>query len=665
MRLTGTRLANLIIGIILFISCSPLLQPLPVEADDIKWPDFSKINGKIEGYSLPLVEGPYINGGRSKDGYLNLSCTYRSGSDMPFREIVLYIGYVPDPYYLFKGGMPERIEYESKYGPGYGGASGLKWLEEMRSKDYFHEIQVENTAKDRFSLLYQYKEASSNIPWNGLRVLTYHEKYVIRVEGEGKGWNNDAEFLKDFDMAEQYAKDAIDNLEGGFSLKHYAPLDYLKAGGGYDHRPAGDLIARLTDKDGKPVKNEYVLFYVEPGTTLEKVMALSGDVPPFAIADVLGKNAVTLGHAITDADGVAQLNYLWPTNLIRTDDFSNVMLEQRYLYNEQGKVGGTVHAAVIDMKDYRVLQEATVNVDFTGIAKIVRITGVGRTQEFKDAYVKQYPDSPTWGPGRVRVKRSIVLPHFDYMPVEEGFRLMPGDVIDIDGGVEVEIVWITGDRAIARVPDKVQFGDTEVRPSHSRMILSTSSYDSGFKNTWDKIKGGIFGFSVGQGIDILGGLHPVAEGVKKTGEFCVNIYDALKEVDYTDQNLITKIRIRSIIRINTLGEQVQVQTIEGSPEILTASGQEVVLNEKQMVTVSYKGAMGEKTSYDPSHSMAEWSGTINEWQAAASQLIAQPERSLNSKGEGRGASSTGIIIGAVVAVVLIGGILFVLSKRRR
>jgi hypothetical protein len=390
----------------------------------------------------------------------------------------------------------------------------------------------------------------------------------------------------------------------------------------------------------------------------------NGQTVSWLNTQILGTNPGVLGESVTDKDGVAYLNYLWP-NLIKTDDFSRVMLEQRYLYDEKGKIGGIVSAVTINKDTQKIEQKASVPVEFTSIAKIVKIVGNGRTQEFKNAYLKEFPDSPTWGPGKVRVKRSIVLPHFDYTPVEEGFLLMPGDIIDIDGGVEVEIVWITGDRAIARVPDKIQSGDTEVRPPHSRLILSTTSYDSGFENTWDKVKGGIFGFSIGQGIDILGGLHPVAEGVKKTGEFCVNIYDALKEVNYTDQNLITKIRIRSIIRINTLGEQVQIQNIEGSPEIRTTGGQEAVLNEKQMVTVSFKGSMGEKLSYNPSGSLTDWSSTINEWQKASSQLITQPQQSTNSEGRGTVSGSTWIIIGAVVVAVLIGGVLLILIKKLR
>jgi hypothetical protein len=651
-------------GIMALIMCGIIFLSAPVNAEDIKWPDFSKITGKIDGYSLPLVEGPFINGGRNEDGYLNFSCTYRNNSDVNFQEIVLFFSYIPDPYYVFKGGMPERIEYESLYGPGYGREAGLKWLEEMRAEDYFHEIQVENTAADRFSLLYRYTDANFNIPWNGLRVLTYHENYIIRVDAEGKGWNSDTQFLKDFDMAEQYAKDAIDSLEGGLSLKHYAPLDYLKAGGGYDHRPAGDLIAKLTDKDGKSVKNKAVVFYIEPGSTLEKVMA-NGQTVAWLNNQILGTNPVVLGESITDKEGEASLNYLWP-NLIKTDDFSRIMLEQRYLYDEKGKIEGTVNAVTINKDTQKIEQKASVHIEFTSIAKIVKITGNGRTQEFKNAYLKEFPDSPTWGPGKVRVKRSIVLPHFNYTPVEEGFLLMPGDIIDIDGGVEVEIVWITGDRAIARVPDKIQFGDTEVRPPHSRIILSTSSYDSGFENTWDKLKGGIFGFSIGQGLDILGGLHPVAEGVKKTGEFCVDIYDALKEVDFTEQHLITRIRIRSVIRVNTLGEKIQIQNIEGSPEIKTSGGGTVTLAKDEAVAVTFSGVLSQKTSIKDAGGFIDWSSTIDEWQKASDGLLSNSGQAQDTVDKKSGSGSTGIIIGVVAGIVVIGvGMVLILSHRRR
>ncbi|MFC1947711.1 hypothetical protein ACFLXY_07325 [Chloroflexota bacterium] len=649
-----------IFNMLLLLVC--LLFPANlVSAAEVKWPDFERIDGNIEGFPLQLMEGPNINGGDSEP-YMHLYFRYAAGdTDEEWREIKLTTSYFPDPSLLYGGSLTSFMNSSKAYGGSEPRADGgADWRDEHLAMDDYHEIEWVNT-DEWYSVLFQMRSDGYRIPWNGIRLSTYHENYLIKIEGRGRGWQSDAEFMAAFDMAEQYAKDSIDGLEGGLTLKHYAPLTYLTAGGGYDHRPAGDLIAILTGKDGKPVKNETVVFYVEPGSTLEKVLK-NGIGANWLKADILGAgaNPVVLGDAVTDKNGEAYLNYLWP-NLIDAEAFTSVMKEQRYLNDDEGKISGKIYAVTIDRDDMKVVHKTSVDVEFTALAKIVRITGEGRTDEFKDAYIKQYPDSPAWGTGKVRVKRSIIFPNFDYTPVEEGFLLMPGDIIDIDGGVEAEIVWLTGDRAIAKVPDKITYGDTEVRPSHSRLILSTSSYDSGFYNTLDKIQGGIFGFSIGQGLEVLSGIHPVATGVKKGGEFVVSVYDAIKEANFTDRNLMVKIRLRSIVSIDTTGEETVIQTFEGTPDVLTAGG-ETTLGIQEMVKVAVDGTLGETIKFNVKEEAGEWSATIAEWETAAETLLEGSASDSSDSGDSGG--PVGTIIGIIIAAVVVAGGIFVLRKRK-
>ncbi|MFC2069071.1 hypothetical protein ACFLTP_08735 [Chloroflexota bacterium] len=645
----------IVIGVPLLILVCLLFPANLVSAADVEWPDFERIDGKIEGFPLTIVEGPYIGGGGS-EGFKDLYFRYQDSNNNSYRGIELYISYFADPSTLPGGSVITPIKDRV-----FGGTSRMPRVdapvawEEFKTKYQYHEIELVNTTK-RFSHLFQI--SSWNVPWGGTRQFAYRNHYRIAINGKGESWRSDAEFIGAFGKVEQYAKDSIDGLEGGLTLKHYDPLTYLTAGGGYDHRPAGDLIAKLTGKDGKPVKNETVVFYVEPGSTLEEVM-INGTGASWLATDILGAGAepVVLGAGVTDREGEAYLNYLWP-NLVDAEAFIRVMKEQRYIYDDKGKISGKIYAITIDRDEMKVVQKTSVGVEFNALAKIVRITGKGRTDEFKEAYINQYPDSPTWGPGQIRVKRSNIFPKFDYTPVDVGFLLMAADIIDIDGGAEVEIVWVTGDRAIARVPDKITFKDTEVRPSHSRLILSTSSYDSGFYNTWDKIPGGIFGFSVGQGLKVLSGAHPVTAGLKKGGEFTVSVYNAIKEADFTDKNLMIKIRLRSIVSIDTTGDGTVIQTFEGSPDVLTTTSGETTLGVREMVTVTADGITGETNKFNVKDEAGEWSATVTEWDVAAETLL---EGSTNENSDSGSPVGTIIGIGLGVVVVVAGGI-FVTRK---
>jgi len=258
MRHFSGKFMNVIIAAVILIVGGIVLPPAsPVTADDIDWPEFEKIDGQIDGYVLPLSGEPNVYGDRDPDGYLHYNSTYRDGEDR-WREIVLHISYYPNTHSIYPGGLPEMIERNGSYNHlGQGGESGLKWLNENKNEPDFNLILLENRDPNRFSCLYFRDNKSLTIPWIGHRMLAYRDNFIIAIEGEGNAWNSGDEFVKAFDMAEQYARDAIDRLKGGLTLKYY---DSITTAPGGDYT-GGDLVAMLTNDKGRGVGGKEVFFF--------------------------------------------------------------------------------------------------------------------------------------------------------------------------------------------------------------------------------------------------------------------------------------------------------------------------------------------------------------------------------------------------------------------
>jgi hypothetical protein len=343
------------------------------------------------------------------------------------------------------------------------------------------------------------------------------------------------------------------------TLKHYPPFPYLAEKESIRSANApigGDLEATLKDEDGKCIQLKKVLFYVEPGTNLYGALKFPSAPDRDWIRIHSNLNVPEdsyIGYGYTSNKGVASINYI-SSNCIRPSNLSKSLIRE-------GKVEGTIKAVVVNDATLEIEYEASVPVNFMYIAKIVKILGDGqpdfspKREEGSGKY--EYTVS---GPGRVRVKRVLVQPQFDYKPVEEGFELMPGDIINIDGGVNIEIVWVNANRVIAKVPKRVKFKTGTVPIANLDQVLMATAYESGFHTDLQKWTAPLFGLTISKGIDLfISNIPVVGPGAKF---LLIDIRNAYKEVDLSEIDLITRIRIRSKVIVDQEGDEINVYTIK-------------------------------------------------------------------------------------------------------
>ena len=482
----------------------------------------------------------------------------------------------------------------------------------------------------------EYREYYSPVNWEasnpkpGLyKTIGYHASYITELKGNviivttSKTWLNaerqdfpveeKGEYLTlvDVQMLHQIARNAANQKVIGdtLTLEHFHPFEYFKAGTGTDIAPAGQLVATLKDKNGKPIEGKTIFFYavkelnpndIEPGKNLRGVLRPmsgpggSGGFPIFNIFDI--DEETFWSSDVTDKNGQAIVNYLhYSYSLINADNFALALQRQTAIHNilgrEDGKISGTIKAALIKEYDANnpanavILESIPFNMEFRALAKILSITGSGQ------------PDDTTEGakyPGRVRVKRDWCFPKFDYKPVEEGFLLMPGDIIDIDGNASVEIAFVNGDKVIAKVPGTLKLDDTELTVYHARLALMSTAYESGFMTTAERLGSKFTGASIGKGIELLIKSIPyIGELVK----FGVDVYKE-GEFDFKEHGIMTKIRVRSHILVDNTGQEVKIYNFNGSPDVKTVGGSEITLSNGEMATVSDGGTLSLPHSFN-------------------------------------------------------------------
>ena len=72
-------------------------------------------------------------------------------------------------------------------------------------------------------------------------------------------------------------------------------------------------------------------------------------------------------------------------------------------------------------------------------------------------------------------------------------------------------------------------------------------------------------------------------------------------------DLVARIRIRSTIIIDTSGDEIEIFTVEGSPDIKTATGEEITLKDKKMVTIHDDGTISDIESFEPEKALEGFS----------------------------------------------------------
>ena len=615
---------------LVFIFLVMAFMLLPMEAGaSAGHPDFSKIDGKIEGFMLPITRNIYSSVdqptppvgpvwfwyGDSELSSWHIVYGDRDQESDLFREIRLEILFYPDEVgYSFN-----PADYLARY--------KVPIFDHLPAGNY---RLIENSiTQDSYSFAFEefedpelYVEGWLAHGWKGQRSVWLNLQggtCRVQVTGRGTGWN-DADFKRAFDMAEQYARDALGEEEASFSLVYYQPFEFFETEV-IREKLHGNIRAELKDANGDPVKSK-IVFYIEPGSTLSKVIRESTAGTDLHILNLIGRDKIFLGGTWSDNNGVAWMNYHWPSQL-KMDDMVKVL-------KEDGKIEGTIHAVSID--GTKIKHRTSVDVEHEGFAKIVRIRGAGWPEDYKEQYSALNPEARPWREGRVRVMRPFIEPHFDFVKVEDNFILMPGDAIEIDGGVEVEILWANGDRVIARVPKEIEFKHQTLPNPFSRIILMATAHESGFESPLDRFAHAVYGLSIEKAwdyaVDLAIKLSPKGKAAQTGGKMIVNVYkkmeDRIDDSDFSDHDLITKIRIRSLVRINTLDEGLQVQVLEGSPDIITATGDEITLNNMEMVNISSGGVIGDKVPLNPVLDMAEWIDTITQWTEEEDTQLLRP-----------------------------------------
>lgn len=622
---------------LVFIFLVMAFMLLPMEAGaSAGHPDFSKIDGKIEGFMLPITRNIYSSVdqptppvgpvwfwyGDSELSSWHIVYGDRDQESDLFREIRLEILFYPDEVgYSFN-----PADYLARY--------KVPIFDHLPAGNY---RLIENSiTQDSYSFAFEefedpelYVEGWLAHGWKGQRSVWLNLQggtCRVQVTGRGTGWN-DADFKRAFDMAEQYARDALGEEEASFSLVYYQPFEFFETEV-IREKLHGNIRAELKDANGDPVKSK-IVFYIEPGSTLSKVIRESTAGTDLHILNLIGRDKIFLGGTWSDNNGVAWMNYHWPSQL-KMDDMVKVL-------KEDGKIEGTIHAVSID--GTKIKHRTSVDVEHEGFAKIVRIRGAGWPEDYKEQYSALNPEARPWREGRVRVMRPFIEPHFDFVKVEDNFILMPGDAIEIDGGVEVEILWANGDRVIARVPKEIEFKHQTLPNPFSRIILMATAHESGFESPLDRFAHAVYGLSIEKAwdyaVDLAIKLSPKGKAAQTGGKMIVNVYkkmeDRIDDSDFSDHDLITKIRIRSLVRINSLDEGLQVQVLEGSPDIITATGDEITLNNLEMVNISLEGVIGDKTHLNPAVDMSDWADTIAEWAEDEDIISLKPFSDLSSQ----------------------------------
>lgn len=449
--------------------------------------------------------------------------------------------------------------------------------------------------------------------------------YFVQVTDNAPSGSARLAFLLMPEAREEEKEEEVE--EKRLELLHEPPFPYLeeavaiRASGSMK---GGELRAILKDENGKGVSGEIVHFYVEKGSSLHGTIA---EMPPTGRIDqpwreiypYLGDadSVSYIGYAVTDSEGIARLNYI-----LRGVVRSEILAEN--LVKNGGKVEGSVKAVVVKKETvkgtetweqtWKVEHKASIPVKFEYLAKVVDIWGNG-VPDSPPAGKLQYVVS---GPGQVRVKRSLVHPALDVdKSVGEGFELMPGDIINIDGDTGIEVVWVNGDRIRLIVPKYVDVKEKQL-VGNVNMVLCSDAYNSEFYTEYEALSKAFAGVIYEEGTKTLietgQSFVPGGQTAAKGYSYIINIIKKSDEqygkIDLSKFSIITKIRVRSKIVVDATGDDIKIYTIEGSPDILTVKGEEVKLTSGQMVSVSKDGSLSEVQSFDTEEILNEFYETV-------------------------------------------------------
>lgn len=369
-----------------------------------------------------------------------------------------------------------------------------------------------------------------------------------------------------------------------FSFNHYHPFPYLYTSDSLYY--PGEFTAILEDVDGEGISDKNIYIFVDRDSDLDDIFycGLKPNDPWFKTYPQYR----AIGGKETDFSGSLRYNYLM-RGLLDPKALADKLIEN------DGFVSGTVTAVAVDEDTLTFEEIKSINITFDSIAKVVDVTG--------DVYVR---GSEYIG----------VTTNEGYEKVTIGHGLQPGDCLRINGSASVDIVWINGNRVIAKVPKKLIVDGGSVTVDPQKIYIMATAYDSGFWSWSDKITDWSIGTIFSGAVDAVISTIPYAEEIIETGEsineayeFIVDKTSNVEEADLSGK-LITKIRLNSRVIIESNFNYTKIYNFNGSPDILTLNNDEITINEGELANVSNAGSINLE-SFDNSQ-LNEWSEYLDE-----------------------------------------------------
>jgi hypothetical protein len=412
--------------------------------------------------------------------------------------------------------------------------------------------------------------------------------YRITVEELGKSYYEIYFLLVQVDEILRETKPTTEEEKYTLTLEHYPP--YYKPRDGIPWR-AGDLVATLTDKDSNSVSDKTVFFYVEPGTNLKGVLenSLCLHLDWTLIKHNFPKLSY-VGYAYTNNKGIARFNYI-RHRCIKAD-----ILSER-IRDTGENIKGPIVAAVFNQELTAIEQDASVVVEFSGIARITNISVHG-TQA--DILGKKGKILFT----RIN-KRSITVHERDCL--DKGYDLLCDDVISLDKDDCIELLWLDGMKIkVITKPHvlKEDMVDITIGKRELAHQLSRDMYDFRQHDLFSTITiggaGAILGFcalpiivpTIGIPVTTVGaiGYPALALGLASIGIAVEGIY-------YGETPFVIS-RMKSKILVDPTSSGINFYTVEGSNELTTPKGSKREIITGHKISLLPDGTFSQISEFD-------------------------------------------------------------------
>ena len=292
----------------------------------------------------------------------------------------------------------------------------------------------------------EYSYSSSGKLGHSHTLFLRHENSNITVEVSGlsKADSGLVESLKRTAMSIVDGRAPARKPDATITLEHWPPTTVTTTSQPKPGGVPGDLIATVTDAQGRGIAGRQVFLYVEPGANLEKAMILGTLTDP-ALWEVGSINWNNSLKGLTDNEGRLTTNYLTSGAIDGLHQAPGGGLVPAFAdtLNKDGKIEGRVTAVVLD-RNYAsgtgmspptsIVATATVPMEFTHVAVI-----------------RQVKSRDLAAPAKISVMSTDLLTGAEkgtdlVGPKDVPYDLKPGDVILLDRNDAIEMEWLSGIR---------------------------------------------------------------------------------------------------------------------------------------------------------------------------------------------------------------------------